>query len=288
MINIQYPLSVLEMGCGDYPWFGLDFLLLNKHVNRIEEVKYKKNLTEYESDLSKYQIKESVREIERIERLMQEWNNAGYNLADLNKRISRYVCVDYDFRLCSGIGFKDPKDLRNKIKRLEDLGHFKGRFDILKSNGCALPFPNETFNIVALANVLSIPRFNECHCDKGTCEMGSDRKCVSNADYEGRPCNCTFYSLGISDEDKVQIVTEAIRVLRKDGLLINGDTSTTFNGGAGYNELRKLHKNGVVQLKFFDSWRHRAVFEKSTVQEVNQQLISQWRPEKMTSAWIDG
>ncbi|MDO8676866.1 MAG: hypothetical protein Q7K16_04470 [Candidatus Azambacteria bacterium] len=283
MINIQYPLNVLEIGCGDYPWFGYDFLLLNKHVNRIKKAEYKKNLTEYESDQSKHQIKESIREIKSIKKLMQEWDNAGYNLANLNKRISRYVCVDYDFRLCNGVGFKDPKELKNKIKRLEDLGRFKGRLDILKSNGSALPFPNETFNIVALADMLSVPFYNECHCDTGTCEMGSSRECVSNAD-----CDCAFYSLGISDEEKVQIVTEAIRVLRKDGLLIIGDTSTTFNGSAGYNELRKLHKKGALQLKFFDSWRHRAVFEKSTVQEVNQQFVSQWRPEITTSRWADG
>lgn len=293
-------MKVLEVGVGERSFFCEPFLNLQdlrKKIRRARRILNSTNPNDNRLDYlhAEYTLRHWQGFVEFWTKMIKEWEEGGYSIKNIAKKTSHLICLDYDFQIGEGQGFKNPMKVRENICRLRDMRIFSGEIDIVKADGRNLPFPSGLFDVVTLNDVLSVPAYNECKCVEGTCVMGADRKCVLAYYYdeddentgEASGCGCDFYSLGVSDEDKKSLVKEAIRILHPGSLLIIAGYSTTFNGKDGYDSLRDFAKNGEIELKFFDEQYHQAVFRKTngfqTIESSSLYLLDKWSPESTTS-----
>lgn len=140
-----------------------------------------------------------------------------------------------------------------------ELHKYSSRIHIVNANGQCLPFANGIFDLVILSEIMSIP-------------SGSSR--------------CKRGFLPIPNREKLNILSEAIRTLKTAGLIITSDVQTAQFGEIGYNKLRELHRQGVLQLRYIDPNFHRGVFEKMPYgySSNNYAILDRWHPESAGDA----
>ncbi len=142
---------------------------------------------------------------------------------------STYICLD-DLSLVESwdeclknIARRGPKDVE---------------FKTITASGVNLPFENDSFDLVIMSDVLSIPAGDWCQCGGG-CECGCtecDCSCYEcEMEEEGdlphghRDLCCGKVYHGISQDTKNQIIKESFRVLKNRGQLLLAQYSTPAN-----------------------------------------------------------
>ncbi|MBI2063961.1 MAG: class I SAM-dependent methyltransferase [Candidatus Yanofskybacteria bacterium] len=176
-------------------------------------------------------------------KVLDGWRESGFDLIKFRDNTAQYIGVELNW----------------KKTYARNLSRYSSCICAVNADGQHLPFANDTFNLVILSEIMSIPSCSS-HCEKGF--------------------------LPISDREKLNILNEAIRTLKTSGLLITSDVQTAQFGEVGYNRLRDLHRQGALQLRYIDPNFHRGVFEKMPVghSSNNLDILNRWWPESAGDA----
>ncbi len=145
----------------------------------------------------------------------------------------------------------------SQLRRELDRGRWKelikGELRLMVADATKLPFRDGFFSAVILSDIFSIPTYDWCACEPGcTCncpkcidcdawycdgcekleEVDYDREkvdCSGCEDYPKEDLCCGTIYRGVSDEQKLEIAKEALRVLARGGTLIVANYSTPSN-----------------------------------------------------------